>query len=330
MNVRRCLIPRSLLCVLALGLLGLALGCSKATPTAPSGATLAITANPSRIDVNGTSNITVFGQKPNGSPLDPGTVIRFSTDKGTIDAIATISNGQASALLHGDGTSGTATVSAATGSGSTSSGTGGTTSSGSAVTIKVLIGPAHTTGSIQLQATPTSIGNTTNSTVTLLAVVRDEEGQPLPGAQIDFQTDLGTLASKGALVTTDANGQATDLLSVKAVELTTNISSFMVRAEGAGAMGGAVMATATITVRTSAPVANFTYTALGNSNVQFTNLSTGSNLTYSWTFGDSSSGSTDVSPQHQYPAPGTYTVTLVASSATTGQASTKTEQVVVK
>lgn len=314
MNLRRSLLLLSLLLALCLGL---ALGCSKATPVAPSGATLAISANPARIDTSGSSMITVFGQKANGSVLDPGTVIRFSTDKGTIDATATIKDGQASAVLRGDGTTGTATVTATTGASVT------------AMT-KVVIGPARVPTTITLQATPPSIDNTKNTNITLLAIVRDDQGQPLPGAQVDFQTDLGTLASGGGLVRTDASGQATDTLTVKSVELTNNISSFNVRVQTAGGTGTAVTGMFTITVRTAAPVANFTFTALGNSKVQFTNTSTGSNLTYTWDFGDGSSSSTDVSPQHQFPAAGTYTVTLVASSATTGQASTKTQQVVVK
>ena len=100
MNLRGSLLSLSLLLVLSLGL---ALGCGKASPTAPSGTTLALTANPARIALNGTATITVFGQKPNGTSLDNGTTIRFSTSKGTIDAVALIENGQATATLHGDG-----------------------------------------------------------------------------------------------------------------------------------------------------------------------------------------------------------------------------------
>jgi len=45
---------------------------------------------------------------------------------------------------------------------------------------------------------------------------------------------------------------------------------------------------------------------------QFTNLSTGCNLTYAWVFGDDSEISTDPSPSHVYTDVGLYDVTLTA------------------
>lgn len=56
--------------------------------------------------------------------------------------------------------------------------------------------------------------------------------------------------------------------------------------------------------------ANFTYFKdTINSTVYFNNTSTGNNLLYTWTFGDST-GSTSQSPSHAFPHPGTYTVCL--------------------
>src|SRR3954470_8150436 len=93
-------------------------GCDKATPVAPSGTVLTISANPTQIALNGTSTITVVGRKPDGNPLNPGTEIRLTAERGTISSLVTTdSNGTASATFHADGRSGAVKVSAATGSG---------------------------------------------------------------------------------------------------------------------------------------------------------------------------------------------------------------------
>jgi gliding motility-associated-like protein len=67
-----------------------------------------------------------------------------------------------------------------------------------------------------------------------------------------------------------------------------------------------------------APDAGFTGSnACANSSIQFTNTSTISSGTitgYLWDFGDSSATSTAVNPSHAYTQPGTYTVTLIATS----------------
>jgi len=62
--------------------------------------------------------------------------------------------------------------------------------------------------------------------------------------------------------------------------------------------------------------ANFGYTQGSNGLVNFNNTTTGtiSGVTYAWNFGDGSPASTAISPIHNYPANGTYTVTLVATN----------------
>ena len=92
------------------------LSCDKATPVAPDGTTISVTANPSRISLRGAATVTVVGRKPTGQPLDPGTEIRLSTDRGSIPAIATTdATGTAAATFQGDGRSGSATITASVG-----------------------------------------------------------------------------------------------------------------------------------------------------------------------------------------------------------------------
>jgi PKD repeat protein len=64
--------------------------------------------------------------------------------------------------------------------------------------------------------------------------------------------------------------------------------------------------------------ANFGYTQGGNGLVNFNNTSTGtvSGVTYSWFFGDNTTG-TQVAPAHTYSANGVYQATLVANNNTT-------------
>ncbi len=78
-----------------------------------------------------------------------------------------------------------------------------------------------------------------------------------------------------------------------------------------------------------APQAAFTSSSpdeLGQTTV-FTNTSTGSDLTFTWDFGDGSPVSNDINPTHAYAAAGTFTVTLTAQNAVGSHIAT--EQVTV-
>ncbi|MFY9824475.1 MAG: PKD domain-containing protein [Thermoanaerobaculia bacterium] len=302
-------------------------GCDKATPVAPNGSILVISANPTRIALNGTSTITVIGRKPDGQPLNPGTEIRLSATNGSIPSIVmTDHSGTATAIYQSNGTPGTATITAATGTGSGSGGTttsdGGTGSTSGSLTASVTIQVGVSAKTITVQPTPTVIP-ATGGNVQLLALVRDANGQPLAGQGVNFSTDLGTLDSRGAIITTNANGQAHDTLRVKASDLLNNTTMIHVTAQSAASDGSLVSGMATIQVVTGRPVAHFSYTPLAdNHEVQFTNQSSGGSgtLTYSWDFGDGTSSS-DQNPTHTYTGNQQFTVQLTVSDSA-GQSST--------
>ena len=309
MNYRSVALPVFIL----LSMLPLA-GCDKATPVAPNGTILAISANPTKIAINGTSTITVIGRKPDGNPLNPGTEIRLTASLGSIDTIVTTdSNGTATAIFRANGVLGTATITAATGTGTTTGGGGtsdnpGGSTAGTTASISVQVGTAAKT--ITLQPTPILIP-LEGGTVSLLAIVRDANGQPLPNQSVNFTTDLGTLVSRGGIVVSNSQGIARDTLKVTPSDLLNNASTIHVTVESAGSDGALVMASATIQVLTGRPVAGFTYTPEADmKTIQFRNTSTGvGNLIYSWDFGDGSAPVPDQNPTHTF-ADGTYTVTL--------------------
>jgi hypothetical protein len=218
-----------------------ALSCDKATPTAPSGSTLAISASPSRISLNGSATITVIGRLPNGSPMREGTEIHLTTSLGNIDPLVLIDRGgNATATLRADGRRGTATVSAATGtvsgggggsggaggsggSGGTG-GTGGTTgTSGTiatqeasqeaslSVSTTVQIGESDDTKpTLIVSANPTIIPVAGTSTITIIG--RNIDGSPVAsGQEILLTTTLGTLQPRRP--TTNSSGIATSTLT---------------------------------------------------------------------------------------------------------------------
>lgn len=283
-----------------------AAGCDKVAPVAPSGTTLTISANPAKIDSpSGTSTVTVVAIRPNGTPVNPGTQIRFSTDLGTIQEVAeTDDSGVARVTLRGDGRLGMATVSATTGG------------VAEAATLEVQIGtPA---ASINLQPNPTTIAET-GDTVQLVAVLTDSSGRPLQGRGVIFSTEVGELRSGGAIRQTDANGRATDRLDIEAEDLTNGQTSFTVSVQaagGGGEGGGAVTDTFEIRVQGGRPEADFEVARGASANeVAFINTSTGGvgSLEYRWDFGEPgrpSNTSTEENPTHTYQSPGTYTVRL--------------------
>jgi PKD domain/Invasin, domain 3 len=298
----------------------LAAGCAKVSPTAPSGSTVTLSANPSFISsASGTTSITAVVRKASGSPVASGTEVRFTADLGAIDPLGkTDTSGIATVTLRGDGRVGKATVSAFLAGSSASA------------TLAVNIGGAPPLAkSITLQADPPSIG-TAGGTIKLLAVVRDASGQPVTGASVTFSSPVGTLRSGGAPRFTQDNGIAIDYLDISATDLSNQTAPFTVTASTPGADGALVPATFSIQVRTSAPMAAFhTVQSSGSLQVFFVNDSTPpTGLTFSWQFGDGTT-STDPSPTHTYSASGTYSVILTATNPTTGQSNTISKPVKV-
>jgi adhesin/invasin len=216
------------LTALALAALLTAGACSKAAPTAPSGSTLTLSVNPAAIvSSTGKATATASLRLPDGL-AQPGAQVQFTTTLGDITpALATTNNnGIATATLTGDGRTGMAMVMAF---------------SGAVMSSDLTVSIGSQSGSISIQAVPATIPSS-GGKIRLIAVVRDSTGAPEAGAQINFTTNLGRLASGGGLVTADASGQATDTLTVQSSDIG-NATSIMVGAETGGATGGLVTST---------------------------------------------------------------------------------------
>jgi len=281
--------------------------CDSASPVAPTGTILTVSATPSEIGVNGTSTIRVTALRANGTRVNPGTVIRLDTTLGTIEAqVETDDDGVAVATLVGDGRVGAAMVTARSGS-------------AEAATIEVTIGEVAT--SVSLQATPSSIPETGGS-VDLLALVRDDQGQPLPGVTVNFTTEIGRLASGGGFITTGANGQASDRLTVAESDidaLAPSANQFAVGVEAGGS------ATSSFNVRLeTAPLEADFVSSINGRTVRFTDLTTNDPTTWFWTFGDpAGSTSREQNPTFTYQADGTYQVTLKVTRGRSESQTTK-------
>ena len=221
-----------------LSLAALALGsCDKAGPVAPEGSVLTISAAPNRIPANGTSTITVVARKSSGFPVNPGTPVFLSTTRGSIPANGnTNDDGVVQVALNANGEVGMATVKA---------------NAGAAEEVEIEVQIGIFAASVTLQASPNSI-SASGGQIDLLALVRDDVGQPLPNASVNFTTELGTLDSGGGLLTTDSSGEATDILLVRARDVSaTSASTFEVGVEVPGADGDLITRTRSITIQRS-------------------------------------------------------------------------------
>jgi len=275
------------------------LACEEGTPVAPTSSILRISAYPTRIDTRGTSTVTVNAYRVNGNPVNPGTEVRLSSNLGAVDAVVyTNDDGVAQGVLRGDGRVGTATISAFSGA-------------VEPVTVDVAVG--QLAASMSFQVTPSSVPEV-GGTLDLLALVRDDESQPLQGATVNFRSEVGTLESGGRFLVTNALGEARDELTVTAADLQ-NIGgdSFVVTAEVGGAGGNIISRDFTVGIQRR-PLASFTFQVVGNT-VTFNDTSTGGPTGWTWDFGDNTPISTQRNPVHTYSAPGSYVVTLTARNS---------------
>ena len=284
----------------ALGLAFLALAaCSEGTPVAPENAILRLSAFPTRIGKTGLSTITISAYRSNGNPVNPGTEVRLSSTIGRVDEVAfTDDAGQARATLRGDGQVGTATVRAFSGN-------------IEPVTVDVAVG--QLAASMTLQVTPSSIPET-GGELDLLALVRDDQSQPLADAQVNFRSEIGTLDSGGRFIVTNADGEARDELTVTASDIQgITDDNFTVSAEVGGTGGGILSRDFTVNI-VRAPRASFTFQRVGLI-VTFTDTSAGNPTQWLWEFGDGTPTSTQQNPVHVYSSAGTYVVTLTVRNS---------------
>jgi len=252
---------RPLLLIAALIVLSV-LACGKASPVAPSGTTLSISANPSTVGLNGTSTITVIGRQPNGNPLNPGTEIIFSADRGSIDPIARIqSNGIATATFHADGRSGPTHITAATAgsAGGGTSGSGGSTSASIDIQVGLSSGDKPT---VIVSVSPSNVPVLGTATVTILG--RNADGSPAAGQTVILTTSLGSFTQPKPVLGSD--GTATTKFNALSQSGTANISAIL----GSGEAG-----TTTVTIRDAA--ASLTLTPGGTISIS----SAGGSITFS-------------------------------------------------
>jgi hypothetical protein len=200
---------RAIFCSLAgLALLATILGCGKPTQVAPAEATLTITADPLRIEVFGTSILTIIARKSDGTPVNEGTEILLTTTLGSVDRVVLVDDrGVATAELTGDGTIGMANVEASSGA-------------AAAVTVDIQIGALPAT--LFLSANPSTLSKEVQdqgATIKLSATVLDDLGAGIKSALVTFTSPRGVLESGGAPVETGKRGIAKDRLSVTPSDL---------------------------------------------------------------------------------------------------------------
>jgi PKD repeat protein len=287
--------------------LAIAAGCDKVQLTAPTESTIQLFANGASVPLNGSVGIVGTVIEASGTPVQNGTVVTFTTTLGRIDpSEARTNNGRVTVQLISDGRSGTARITAIS---------GGATSDA----LEIPVGGAAA-ANVTLRADPGSVG-ANGGTVQLVAIVRDESGNPVAGVPVTFSTTAGQIAASSS--NTDANGEARTTLT------TTREATVTARA-------GAQEATATVTVQ-AAPTVAVTVTPttpVAGQPVTFAiqvTPATNGNPVQSMTidFGDGdrrtigSGGSTSVA--HVYAQAGTYTVTVTVRD-TAGQ---ETSQVTI-
>ncbi len=179
------------------------------------------------------------------------------------------------------------------------------------VTLDIAVG--QLAASMSFQVTPSSVGEG-GGVLDLLALVRDDQSQPLADVTVNFRSEVGTLESGGRFILTDADGEARDVLTVTAADLQ-NIGddSFEVTAEAGGAGGSILTRTFQVGIQRP-PRASFTFQVVGLT-ATFNDTSTGGPTGWTWDFGDGTPVSTQRNPVHTFSGPGSYVVTLTVRNS---------------
>ena len=242
-----------------------------------------------------------------GTPVNNGTLVTFTTTLGTIDpSEARTRNGKVTVKFTADGRSGTATITAFSG------GTSGQT--------QLTIGTAGVK-TVVLTANPQNLGPS-GGTAQLTALVLDESGNSVGGVPVSFTTDAGTVQPTEAK--SNSSGVATSKLTTAlAANITATVGAVTGTAKVTLAPRTGIAITPPSSLQAGAP-GSFTVTVGSSANV--------TNVKVNWGDGGTTSlgaitGSTTV--QHTYNNDGSYTVTATATDSSGNSESVSTVMIVL-
>ena len=206
--------------------------CDKMPLAAPTGSTVTVRAAETVLPTGGTTEITAFVSEEAGTPVQNGTVVRFSTNLGRLEPAETQThNGYATTRFLAGDIAGEAVIRAASGS----TNIGGNDDAPNAAKIKVGAAAVET---LTLRAVPQFVPFE-GGTVQVIATVMGPANRALPGIPVNFGAAEGTLSD--SLVLSDGNGEARTLLTLRPVQ---GVSSVVVTAAA-----GTKTATVTVTRR---------------------------------------------------------------------------------
>src|SRR5687768_12657798 len=325
----------------SLGVLAMlvAISCDRVPLLAPTNSTVTVDAGSRVVETGGSTTVTAMVIESSGTPVQNGTVVRFTTTLGRLDPVeAQTRNGVATSTFLAGNDSGVAEVRATSGGAGGSSttttpptnGNGTTTpttptsTNSNVVMISVGAGAVET---VTVRANPASVSTSAGASVSLVATVVGTGGRLLPNIPVSFSATRGTLSATTA--TTDAQGEAR-------VTLTTNGDTDISVAAGTktattkitGVPGPVVTLTCSVggagTCATATVGQAVVFTAAraqGSGNVTSAVLDFGDNSSVNL---GTLSGSATI--PHTYTQPGTYTARL---TGTDGSENSTSVQVVL-
>ncbi len=310
-HFRRRPLPSGRRCRAALPLAALAgavalAGCQHLALLAPSGSVINLFATTNTLSANGTTDITATviengaaagtGTTPTagqGTPVNNGTLVSFTTTLGTIDpSEARTHNGKVTVKFTGDGRSGTATITAFSG--------------GTSGKLTLTIGTAAVK-TVVLSASPQNLGPS-GGVSQLSALVLDESGNAVGAVPVTFTTSAGTV--QPAVATSNDQGiAASTLTTAVAADVTATVGAITGTAKVTLAARTGITITPPSSLQAGQP-GSFTVGVSSSANVV--------NVSVDWGDGGSISlgaisGSTTVS--HTYNTDGAYTVTATATDS---------------
>jgi hypothetical protein len=297
------------------------IACDKMPLTAPSGGSVSLTSAALVLPIGGSTEVSAFVAESGGTPVQNGTMVRFTTNLGRVDPVeAHTNNGRAVTTFFAGDVSGVAQVRATSGSVvSAPVGSGGGTGTTGSPSIDISIGAAAV-DAVVLRASQLAVPFN-GGTVDLTATVTGAGGRLLAGVPVTFLTTEGQLSATSGL--TDAAGEVR-------TSLTTNRPASVTATSGTKTSN--VVA---IVPREAPPVTSVTLAATPGATTlgvgqTFSFLATvtvtggetneARPVSYRWDFGDDTSATTSGNTiTHVYTTPTTRRTVTVEVSMSNGQ-----------